>query len=164
MLQPSDGFPYAAAGVGCLVGGYMCSVLIARGRTVNFARKAALGLSAACMPWVMFVPLMPNVGLVLALFSLAFFGQQSWSTLVMTLPTDLAPAASLGKLAGLVGMGGAFGGVAMGQIAGWLLDRGFGYTPVLIAASLLHVTAFALICVAIPKIQLLSFNDKARSQ
>lgn len=153
--------PYAAAGVGCLVGGYLCSVLIARGHSVNFARKAALGLSAACMPWVMFVPLAPNVGLVLALFSLAFFGQQSWSTLVMTLPTDLVPSASLGKLAGLVGMGGAFGGVAMGQIAGWLLDQGFGYTPVLITASLLHVTAFALICLAIPRIQLLSFKEKA---
>lgn len=153
--------PYAAAGVGCLVGGYLCTTLIARGHSVNFARKAALGLSAACMPWVMLVPFMPNVGLVLALFSLAFFGQQSWSTLVMTLPTDLVPSASLGKLAGLVGMGGAFGGVVMGQVAGWLLDHGSGYTPVLITASLLHVTAFALICLAIPRIQLLSFKEKA---
>lgn len=152
--------PYAAAGVGCLVGGYLSSRLIAKGRSVNFARKAALAVSAACMPWVMFVGVAPNVAVVLAIFSLAFFGQQSWSTLVMTLPTDLVPRASLGKLAGLVGMGGAFGGVAMGQIAGWMLDNGYSYTPVLVIASLLHVTAFALICVAIPQISRLRFDPK----
>ena len=152
--------PYAAAGVGCLVGGYFSSRLIAKGRSVNFARKAALGISAACMPWVMFVGIAPNVAVVLAIFSLAFFGQQSWSTLVMTLPTDLVPTASLGKLAGLVGMGGAFGGVAMGTVAGWMLDNGYSYTPVLVIASLLHVTAFALICLAIPQISRLRFTPK----
>ena len=35
------------------------------------------------------------------------------------LPTDLAPRSALGRLAGLVGLGGAFGGIVMGQGAGW---------------------------------------------
>ena len=153
--------PYAAAGVGCLVGGYFSGWLLKRGRSVNFSRKAALGLSAALMPWVMLVPLAPNVGLVMVLFSLAFFGQQSWSTLVMTLPTDMVPRGALGKLAGLVGMGGAFGGVVMGTVAGWLLDHGFSYTPVLVIAGSLHVLAFGLICAAIPKLQRLNFTKKA---
>jgi MFS transporter, ACS family, hexuronate transporter len=144
--------PYAASGVGCLVGGGLSSHLLRRGRTVNFARKAALGASAACMPWVMLVPAAPEIWQVLALFSLAFFGQQSWSTLVMTLPTDIAPVAVLGRAAGLVGLAGAFGGVAMGQAAGWMLDHGFTYTPVLVIAASLHVIAFALICIAVPRI------------
>jgi ACS family hexuronate transporter-like MFS transporter len=149
--------PYAAAGVGCLVGGYFSGWLLKRGKSVNFSRKAALGLSAAMMPWVMLVAAAPNVGIVMFLFSLAFFGQQSWSTLVMTLPTDMVPKGALGKLAGLVGMGGAFGGVVMGTVAGWLLDHGFSYTPVLTIAASLHVLAFGLICVAIPRIQQLDF-------
>jgi ACS family hexuronate transporter-like MFS transporter len=153
--------PYAAAGVGCLVGGYFSGWLLKRGRSVNFSRKAALGLSAAMMPWVMLVPVMPNVGLVMVLFSLAFFGQQSWSTLVMTLPTDMVPRGSLGKFAGLVGMGGAFGGVVMGTVAGWMLDHGFSYTPVLVIAGSLHLLAFGLICVAIPNLQRLVFAKKA---
>lgn len=153
--------PYAAAGVGCLVGGYFSGWLLKRGRSVNFSRKTALGLSAAMMPWVMLVPFMPNVGLVLVLFSLAFFGQQSWSTLVMTLPTDMVPRGALGKFAGLVGMGGAFGGVVMGTVAGWLLDHGFSYTPVLVIAGSLHLLAFGLICVAIPRLQRLVFTKKA---
>jgi ACS family hexuronate transporter-like MFS transporter len=110
--------PYAASGVGSLCGGWLSSRLLTSGRSVNAARKIALGLSAACMPWVMLVPTTASVAAVIAIFSLAFFGQQSWSTLVMTLPTDLVPRSALGRLAGLVGLGGAFGGIVMGQAAG----------------------------------------------
>jgi MFS transporter, ACS family, hexuronate transporter len=154
--------PYAASGVGSLCGGWLSSHLLARGHSVNLARKMALGLSAALMPWVMLVPLAPSVGLVLFLFSLAFFGQQSWSTLIMTLPTDLVPPRALGRLAGLVGMGGAFGGVVMGQTAGWMLDHGYSYTPVLLISGSLHLIAFALICVALPRIGPLSFTSRGQ--
>jgi ACS family hexuronate transporter-like MFS transporter len=58
----------------------------------------------------------------------------------------------VGTVAGLVGLGGAMGGVVLGQLAGWLLDHGFSYTPILIIAGSLHVVAFAIICVAIPRI------------
>lgn len=154
--------PYAAAGIGSVAAGFLSSQLLARGMSVNASRKIALGLCAACMPWVMLVPYVGSVGLVLAIFSLAFFGQQGWSTLVMTLPTDMIPRAALGRLAGLVGMGGAFGGIVMGQAAGWALDQGFGYAPVLAAAASLHLLAFALICISIPNIKRLDL-ERARS-
>lgn len=150
--------PYAAAGVGSVAAGWLSSRLLTRGLSVNAARKIALAACAACMPWVMLVPQAPSVGVVLALFSLAFFGQQGWSTLVMTLPTDMIPRAALGRLAGLVGMGGAFGGILMGQAAGWALDAGLGYGPVLTVAASLHVLAFALICFAVPRIQQLELK------
>jgi len=136
--------PFAAAAVGCLVGGGLSSALLHRGHSVDAARKLALGLSATVMPCVMFVPHV-SVPWVIALFSLAFFGQQSWSTLVMILPTDLFPKHALGTVAGFVGLGGALGGVVLGQLAGWLLDHGFSYTPVLVVAGSLHVAAFLLI-------------------
>ncbi len=84
---------------------------------------------------------------------MAFFGQQSWSTLVMILPTDLVPHNALGKVAGLVGFGGAMGGVLLGQLAGWLLDHGFSYTPVLVVAASLHVIAFFVLCLAVPNLK-----------
>lgn len=84
-----------------------------------------------------------------------------WSTLVMTVPTDMVPRAALGRLAGLVGLGGAMGGILMGQAAGWALDAGLGYTPVLVVAALLHVLAFALICWKIPVISQLDLSGKA---
>jgi ACS family hexuronate transporter-like MFS transporter len=146
--------------VGSLCGGWLSSRLLSSGRSVNAARKIALGLSAACMPWVMLAPTTASVAAVVAIFSLAFFGQQSWSTLVMTLPTDLVPRSALGRLAGLVGLGGAFGGIVMGQAAGWALDMGLGYAPVLTVAAVLHLIAFALICLTIPRISQLDFTGK----
>ena len=154
--------PYAASGVGSLVGGGFSSRLLARGFSVNASRKLALGASAVLMPWVMWVPGIHSVGWVIFIFSLAFFGQQSWSTLVMILPTDLIPKQAVGTLAGLVGFGGAMGGVLLGQIVGWLRDHGYGYRPALTVAGTLHIVAFVLICVVIPKLQPLKFETSPR--
>jgi ACS family hexuronate transporter-like MFS transporter len=144
--------PPAAAGVGCLVGGWFSSYLLQRQLPLNRARKLALGASAFVMPLILFVPSVP-VAWAIALFSLAYFGQQSWSTLVMILPADIFPKSAVGAVAGLVGFGGAMGGVVFGQLVGYLLDHGYGYGLVFALAGSLHVVAFATICLAIPRIQ-----------
>jgi len=140
--------PYAASGIGSLTGGWFSSWLIRRGHSVNLARKLALGLSAAVMPLIIFVPFSP-VSLAIVLFSIAFFGQQSWSTLVMILPADIFPHRAVGSVAGLVGFGGAMGGVVFGQVVGWVLDKGLGYGPVFAMVSTFHVIAFCIILLTI---------------
>ena len=150
--------PYAAAGIGCLLGGSLSSWLIHSGRSVDLARKAPLGLAAAAMPWVMLVPHV-SVGWCIFLFSLAFFGHQWWSTLIMILPTDLFPKRAVGTVAGLVGLGGAMGGVVLGQLAGYLLDHGFSYAPVLAIAGSLHLTAFLILLALVRLNQPLLFNS-----
>lgn len=144
--------PYAASGVGCLVGGWFSSYLVSRKLSVDAARKIALGLSAAVMPSVLFVPHVA-VSWALAIFSVAYFGQQSWTTLVMVLPTDLFPQSAVGSVAGLVGFGGAMGGIAFGEAAGYLLDHGFGYGVVFTLAGSLHVIAFAIILLMVPTVR-----------
>ncbi len=151
--------PYAAAGVGCLLGGGFSSYLVRRQFSLGVARKLALGLSAGVMPFIMLVPHVP-VAWALAIFSLAYFGQQSWSTLVMVLPTDLFPRSAVGSIAGLVGFGGAMGGIGFGQVAGYLLDRGLGYGAVFTLAGTFHVIAFVVILAAIPMIQPLGLERK----
>jgi MFS transporter, ACS family, hexuronate transporter len=143
--------PYAAAGVGCLVGGWFSSHLVRREFSLGVARKLALGLSASVMPLIILVPHVA-VSWAIAIFSLAYFGQQSWSTLVMVLPTDLMPRRVVGSVAGLVGFGGAMGGIAFGQLVGYLLDHGLGYRVVFALAGMFHVVAFVVILTAIPRI------------
>jgi ACS family hexuronate transporter-like MFS transporter len=147
--------PYAAAGVGSLMGGWFSSWLLESGHTINAARKIALGASAALMPLVIFVTQVP-VELAIVLFSIAFFGQQSWSTLVMIVPTDLFPRRIVASVAGLVGFGGAMGGIVSNLMAGRLLDLGMGYGVVFAIVSTFHVLAFVLIVVMIPDIRALT--------
>src|SRR5262247_3514642 len=144
--------PYAAAGLGSLLGGWFSSELLRRGNSLNFSRKVALGASAAVMPLIIFVTQVP-VEWTIALFCVAFFGQQSWSTLVMILPAALFPRRVVGSVAGLVGFGGAMGGVAFNLIVGPMLDRGSGYGPVFAIVSALHVMAFILILLTIREVR-----------
>jgi ACS family hexuronate transporter-like MFS transporter len=140
--------PYAAAGVGSLLGGWFSSRLIQRGHSLNFSRKVALGASAVVMPLIFFVTRAP-VQIAIVLFSIAFAGQQSWSTLVMILPADIFPRAVVGSVAGLVGFGGAMGGVVFGLVVGYLLDHGFGYGLVFGLVSTFHVLAFCVILLTV---------------
>ena len=144
--------PYAAAGVGCLVGGWFSSWLLTRGASVNVARKAALGASAALMPLIVFVTQAPT-SVAIVLFSIAFFGQQSWSTLVMIVPTDLFGRRIVASVAGLVGFGGAMGGVVFNLVVGRVLDSGLGYGTVFAIVGSFHVIAFIVILLTIPVIR-----------
>ena len=151
--------PPAAAGIGCLVGGWLSSWLLHRQVPLNRARKIALGASAIIMPLILFVPNVP-VAWAIVLFSVAYFGQQSWSTLVMILPTDIFPKHTVGAVAGLVGFGGAMGGVVFGQLVGYVLDHGFGWGLVFALAGSFHLAAFAVICLGIPSIQPLKSSSE----
>ena len=144
--------PFAASGLGSLTGGWFSSWLLRRGHSLNFSRKAALGASAAIMPFIIFVTQSP-VEMAIVLFSIAFFGQQSWSTLVMILPADIFPRRVVGSVAGLVGFGGAMGGVVFNLVVGRMLDGGFGYGPVFALVSTFHVLAFGLILLTIRQVR-----------
>ena len=136
--------PYAASGVGSFLGGWFSSVLIRRGASLDFARKCALGCCAVAMPAVMLVTFTP-VSLALALFSIAFFAQQAWSGLIMTLPADVFPLRLVGTVAGLIGFGGAIGGAVFGVVAGFLLDHGFTYRTLFFLVGTFHIIGFAAI-------------------
>jgi ACS family hexuronate transporter-like MFS transporter len=144
--------PYAAAGVGSLLGGAFSSWLLTHGRSVDAARKIAMGASAAVMPLIIFVTQVP-VELAIVLFSIAFFGQQSWSTLVMIVPTDIFPRRIVASVAGLVGFGGAMGGIVSNLMAGRMLDLGLGYGMVFSIMGMCHVTAFVVILLTIRRIE-----------
>lgn len=150
--------PYAASGVGSSLGGWLSSALLKRGRSLDFSRKFALGLSALFMPVVMLVPYVP-VGWALALFSIAFFCQQSWSGLIMTLPADIFPLSAVGSVSGLIGFGGAIGGAVFGIIAGFLLGHGFGYGTLFFVVGSFHLIGFLAILLLGGRVQPLKTPD-----
>jgi ACS family hexuronate transporter-like MFS transporter len=96
------------------------------------------------MPVVILVPVVP-VAWALLLFSIAFFCQQSWSGLIMTLPADIFPLPAVGSVSGLVGFGGAIGGAIFGVVAGFLLGHGFGYQTLFFVVGTFHIIGFLAI-------------------
>ena len=150
--------PYAASGVGSFLGGWFSSFLLRRGRSLDFSRKLALGLSALFMPVVMLVPQVA-VGWALALFSIAFFCQQSWSGLIMTLPADIFPLSAVGSVSGLIGFGGAIGGAIFGVVAGFLLGHGFGYGTLFLIVGTFHLIGFLAILLLGGRVQPLKTPD-----
>jgi ACS family hexuronate transporter-like MFS transporter len=133
--------PYAASGVGSFLGGWLSSALLRRGKSLDVSRKTVLGLSAVFMPVVMLVPYVP-VQASIFLFSVAFFCQQSWSGLIMTIPADVYPLSAVGTVSGLVGFGGAIGGAIFGVVAGYLLGHGFGYPTLFVLVGTFHIIGF----------------------
>lgn len=147
--------PWAAAGVGCIVVGSFSSSLIRRGLSVNAARKIALGVAVSVMPALLLVPYVSGTWVIVP-FMIGYFGQQAWSTLVMTLPTDLFPRRAVGSVAGLVGFGGAMGGIVFGELSGRYLDANpLDYAPIFLFAGVLHIVSFLVILVTIPRIEAL---------
>ena len=150
--------PYAASGVGSFAGGWFSSWLLRRGHSLDFARKLALGLCAAGMPVVMLVSVSP-VDTAIVLFSIAFFCQQAWSGLIMTLPADVFPLSIVGTVAGMIGFGGAIGGAIFSLVAGRMLQIGFTYATIFIFVGSFHLIGFLAILLFAGKIRPLRAAD-----
>lgn len=150
--------PYAASGLGSFAGGWFSSWLLRRGHSLDVARKLALGLCAAGMPVVMLVSVSP-VQTAILLFSVAFFCQQAWSGLIMTLPADVFPLSIVGTVAGMIGFGGAIGGAIFSLVAGHMLQIGFTYATIFIFVGSFHIIGFAAILLFAGKIRPLRAVD-----
>jgi ACS family hexuronate transporter-like MFS transporter len=155
--------PYAASGIGSLLGGCYSSRLLRGGHSLDFSRKLVLGINAASMPLLMLVPFVP-VQFALLLFSIAFFSQQSWSGLIMTIPADVFPLSVVGTVAGLVGFGGSIGGAIFSIIAGMLLGSGFSYGLLFILVGTFHLIGYLALVLFGGKIQPLSIAGTLESE
>ena len=128
--------PYLAADVGSLTGGGVAGYLIARGWSVDRARKTVIAAAALLMPAGILAVRAESAGAALALMCVVLFAFQVWINNVQTLPSDFFPAHTVGSVAGLGGFGAGLGSMLFILGAGWVVDH-FSYTPVFTAAGLL---------------------------
>jgi len=61
-------------------------------------------------------------------------------------------------VAGLVGFGGAMGGIVFGEFAGQMLKHGTGYGPIFAIAGTLHALAFLLIVIVVRTVRPLDLS------
>jgi ACS family hexuronate transporter-like MFS transporter len=144
--------PYAWAGFGSLLGGWLSSYLIRRKLSIDASRKICLGISAACMPVSLLITVSPLV-ITIVFFSLAMLGHQFWSTIIQTLAADMFPSKIVGSVAGLLGAAGAFGGMLFNLIVGGLLTAYHSYVLIFAISGLLHPLSFLIILLIVRKIE-----------
>ena len=138
-------YPYIAADVGSVGGGWLSGFLMNRGWRSGPARLTAMMVFALCMPGAIWAVLTNSFWIALSLISLATASHQAWSANVFTMASDMFPKKVIGSVVGLGGMCGAIGGMFMTLIAGGVLQWFGSYIPLFILAGLMHPTALAAV-------------------
>ena len=155
--------PFVAADAGSLLGGWLSGHLIARGWSVDRARKSVMigGMLSMCAG--IFAAAAQSAMAALAFIAVVLFGFQAWINNVQTLPSDYFPDTAVGSVTGLGGVGAGIGSILLIQTTGLVVDRTHSYTPILVAAALLPILATAILFRLGGRIRRLSFENKIRS-
>jgi MFS transporter, ACS family, hexuronate transporter len=134
--------PFIAADLGNFTGGLISGYCIRRGVSVVRARTWVCVFS--CLPILAGIPAasVHSVYAALALICFALWGYASWSTMGLTLPSDLFPQDVVATVTGLSGLAAGLVGVIFTMGVGILVDR-FSYRPAFLVAGLLPLFATA---------------------
>ena len=132
--------PFVAADLGNFTGGLISGYCIRRGVPVIRARMWVCGIS--CVPILAGIPAarVHSAYSALALICVALWGYASWSTMGLTLPSDLFPQDVVATVTGLSGFAAGLAGAAFTFAVGFLVDR-FSYGPAFMVAGLLPIFA-----------------------
>ncbi|KQM77719.1 hexuronate transporter [Sphingomonas sp. Leaf22] len=143
---------YLLSDLGSVAGGWLSSRLIARGRTVNYARKVTMLVCAFAVLPVLFAQSIDNLWVAVLVIGIATAAHQAFSANLYTLPSDLFPRAAVGSVVGIGGTVGAVGGMLMAKYAGYVLDGIGSYAPLFFVAGSAYFVALALVHVLSPRL------------
>lgn len=132
--------PFVAADLGNFAGGLTSGALVKRGMPVLRARKWVCVVSS--------IPILAGIPAVLAaspysslaFICLALFGYASWSTMGLTLPSDLFPSEVVATVTGLTGLAAGLSGTLFTLLVGTLVDH-FSYFPAFVVAATAPILA-----------------------
>lgn len=144
---------YILSDVGSVSGGWLSSILIRRGASVNVARKLTLAVCAACATPVVLAPMTGHLWLTVAIIGVAAAAHQGFSATLYALPGDLMPQRGVATVTGLGGLLGAGTGIVMSKYTGYVLDAGLSYLPVFAVCAAGYWCALAVIHMLAPKLE-----------
>jgi ACS family hexuronate transporter-like MFS transporter len=136
---------YLMADVGSIAGGWLSSWLLARGWTVNAARKTALLACALCVIPVSFAPVVSQMWLAVLLIGLAAAAHQGFSATVFVLATDMFPRRAIGSVIGIAGTVGAVGGILMQAASGRIKEQTGSYLAMFVIAGSVYLLSVLVI-------------------
>ncbi|RRA97628.1 MFS transporter [Larkinella rosea] len=143
--------PFLALGIANILGGWFSGQLIARGYSVNKARKTVMGIAAALTLSTPLIEWVSSVNLAIALMAVFMFAHGFWITNYITAISDMFGQKATSTVVGLSGTAGAVSGLLLNPLMGVVIQN-YSYRPLWIASGLLYPLAFLLLIGLIPKI------------
>jgi ACS family hexuronate transporter-like MFS transporter len=144
---------YTIATFGSVGGGWISGAMIKRGSSVNAARKTAMLICALCVVPIIFTYRTPSLWVVVGLIGLAAAAHQGFSANLFTLTSDMFPARAVGTVTGVGGMAGAFGGMLIAKLVGYLLQQTGSYVVPFFIAGSAYLVALAAIHLFAPRLE-----------
>lgn len=144
---------YLISDVGSVVGGWISSFLIKRGRSVNGARKTAMLLCAVGVVPVVFAYRVQSTWSAVALIGLAAACHQGFSANLYTITSDMFPARAVGSVTGIGGMAGAIGGMLIATVVGHVLQWTGSYMIPFFIAGCAYMVALGVIHLLAPRLE-----------
>jgi ACS family hexuronate transporter-like MFS transporter len=135
--------PFAVAGLGNLLGGWMSGFLLRRGASITVARKGSVTFFAALMLSAIPAVLANEAWLSVAFISIAMLGYTGALANMLTIPSDVFPKNAVASVYGIASMGSGFGGMVFAEITGRVVQN-YSYTPAFFGFAVLP-----LICASI---------------
>ncbi len=149
---------YVIADLGGITGGGISSLLMKRGKSVNFARKITMLGSALLVLPVMSVPYYSSLYISVGLIALAAAAHCSWSANIFTVISDLFPKNVVGSVTGFATTVSTLGGMLTALLIGYALNESGpeGYKIAFAVASCGYLIGITIIHVLVPKMKPLS--------
>ena len=132
--------PFVAADIGNFTGGWISGYCVRHGVSVIRARIWVCVVS--CIPMLAGIPVarIHSPYLALGLIAFALWGYASWSTMGLTLPSDLFPQDVVATVTGLSGFCAGLLSAGFTFLVGLLVDR-FSYAPAFVVAGMMPLLA-----------------------
>ena len=144
---------YVVADFGGIIGGGISSLLIKKGKTINYARKVTLLGSALLVLPVMSVPYYSSLYISVGFIALAAAAHCSWAANIFTVVSDLFPKNVVASVTGFATTVSTLGGMLTALLIGFVLEESGpeGYKIAFTVASFGYLIAMLIIHLLVPK-------------
>jgi len=155
---------YLVADVGSVGGGWLSSWLLARGWSVNAARKTAMLACALCVVPVFAASSVTNFWAATALIGLAAAAHQGFAANLYTLVSDTAPGDVVSSIVGIGGMASAIVAMFSAKLIGYLLETTGSYVLLFAGASVAYGAALLVIHLLNPRLEPMQISDQTSTR
>lgn len=136
--------PFLMGDIGSVTGGWTARQLLRGGYSVVATRRATLLFGSVCCLGSLAVVSVANAAAAIAVIGVVLFGHTFLSANYFAVITDLFPERAVGRVTGLTGLAGGFGGLVFPLVTGVLIDK-VSWAPVFVLAALMPLIGVVLL-------------------